>query len=894
MRRGLRAVCLALCLAGLGACSNTTEPLDPASFERPNRVALLCVEKQYVDSDVERALVPMANCTPPNEDVDEDDLAYTVRALVTQSGRGQVAGVDLDDLRAIDTRQDIPGATFVAVGEFPVAIAVPRDKPQTTYVANAGSRDISVLRTSVFMRTGVGTDYSGRVSLPGVPIDLLVTPAGDALFVTLSDSDELLRVPIQDDGALDVAGAVRVPIEGSWSKLPSTDTQAEATPTSQTYVWQCSAYAPVLPNDDTPVELAEPSADPGAPQPAGMALDESNNRLLVADKRQGIIHTLDLGRLASADLDAAVLTPIRTGVPTERVAVTPPVPKTIDANAELTQYVYAIDAQDGSVLVAEDGHAIHVGVAPGKRTDRLELGASGYVTGTATAVSIAALDIAYDPANPWADWPADGELPDVTDSKYCLDSSHEERSAARLRGVFLAVGLSDGTVRIVDVHDNELLHCRDRNVDACDPSVLPSSRTNGFDPVPVVRHRARINYTYASDEAGSVPRLAPWVSPRFSDSSAQLSSTGRGTQQPGGLACVQCGEDQTASFPILDDPNTYTAGDDVAGTLATLADCSAGEARVCSLADPTVESQDWSAMYQAPIPGTAGGRARVSDQADVIEVDDVDFCAAGVLGYLDDNVGLNCNGSTAESQCDQFGDQLQFTGELPTDELLAATGRAPLGDKRSACEALIAARDDDDIPIAFRIRRAYQNKLEIESTRIVLLGETEAQTIASLSDVLECFGGDQLAFQVNTFGAFIVRSSESSEFVHDVQRNAEDQHCERGGGAAQQSVRLSRLRPDEVFDNGVIRFQIEQPSEGAYEPLTQLTLSSSSYRQAPKLWFDGNNTSGTATALGVLPVDMVFNPQRRTLYVVDITTRGLVPITFDPMPAALSVYSVVR
>jgi len=53
----------------------------------------------------------------------------------------------------IDSRPDIPGPTFVPVGEVPVAVVVAPDYPHMTYVANAGSRDISVVHTASFLQT---------------------------------------------------------------------------------------------------------------------------------------------------------------------------------------------------------------------------------------------------------------------------------------------------------------------------------------------------------------------------------------------------------------------------------------------------------------------------------------------------------------------------------------------------------------------------------------------------------------------------------------------------------------------------------------------------------------------------------------------------------------------
>ena len=51
----------------------------------------------------------------------------------------------------LDSRRDIPGFSFVPVGETPMAIAVPARHPEWTFVANFGSRDIRILTTAALV-----------------------------------------------------------------------------------------------------------------------------------------------------------------------------------------------------------------------------------------------------------------------------------------------------------------------------------------------------------------------------------------------------------------------------------------------------------------------------------------------------------------------------------------------------------------------------------------------------------------------------------------------------------------------------------------------------------------------------------------------------------------------
>jgi hypothetical protein len=106
-------------------------------------------------------------------------------------------------------------------------------------------------------------------------------------------------------------------------------------------------------------------------------------------------------------------------------------------------------------------------------------------------------------------------------------------------------------------------------------------------------------------------------------------------------------------------------------------------------------------------------------------------------------------------------------------------------------------------------------------------------------------------------------------------------------------AKKSRVRPGQIFNNGLVKFMPGLSSDGSqYVPLTQLAINS--INRAVKLGFDGNDLATGYLLRGVMPVDLRFSPENDTLYMVDITGRGLVPITFDPMPAQLSVYNAVQ
>lgn len=902
MKSRLNPRLAALVLCAAAGCTQNTPPPEPASFARPTRVAFACVDKSRAVDDSDY-LVSMAHCdsrtisaiTMP---VDAGTANYALHALVSQSSRGEVAAVDVVARHVIDNRPDIPGPTFLPAGEVPVAIAVAPDYPHTTYVANAGSRDISVLRTAALFKVqGAESFMKQRVPLqasaadaPAVPFDMLVSPDQDALFVSAADAGWIVRIPIkrcadksdtcEDAGMLDTGAIQRIALEDSWAKLPAEAFEAQPT-LDEPYRFTCPQSTPLLPTRDAAISLPARSSDVGKPQPTGLALDafceagSCTRRLLVADRQQPIVHAIDLDRLAAGDAAGAVLTPILTGAPTDRVSVTPRVPVDLEGSGE-TQFVYAIDARDGSVLVAQDGRVRNVSVNPSQRADRLDLGVA-QASGAPVAISLSVLTPDYDVLGSAEQWVNASTTPPATDDpRLCVDPDHGSRTVRRLRGVFLAVGATDGTVRVFTVHDMELKACRDlecnvANVASYNPFVA------GYDPYPVVRNRARIALDYNTSNTQESQPLHPTVSPVINVEGSLVGVNADGTTndtRAAGLDCVPCSANQVVSFPAPDVSLAATdAGMSDAGT--TLGACPAGEGRVCSLADPFVEPLSWGAAYEGVIPGTRGGRGRFLGPDDdgnasgTLEfVGETPFCAAGVLG--NDVLG----------QKPEAGDQLLITSVLPSDKLREQTGAGALSPVESdLCNALITARDSDKGAIAFGIRAAYGDRLQLDTT---LVKWSSKQPAADWEDVRRCFAGQPLMYQVHSRGSFIVQSSGTLGFQHRVIEDPSTHHCQNDPAADARHV--GRARPGEAFDNGLIAFK---PSRGNFDPLVLLQLSSIS--NTPKLILNAADVGGTSLLRGVMPVDVRYNPGDQSLYVVDITLRGLLPVSLDPMPTIQSV-----
>jgi len=875
------------------ACSDTTPPPEPISFQRANRVAFVCVDlRKKLGTDA--ALAPMSSCNP---DPSGKDTGYGLHALVLQSSRGEIAAVDVRAWRVLDSRLDIPGKTFAPAGPVPMAIATAPDHPRVLYVANSGSREITVLRTAATMVLSTIEPVTLQhvpLQLPEAeglaePYDMTIAPDQDALFVTSRSAGWLVRIPIQRveceadaescaDGWLDPAGIVRIPLEESWAKLPTEALDPNAgTSGEEPYRYTCETTPPLLSAPSAPLRLPAQDEDVGEPEPAGMAVDAfcdaggCTRRLLIADARQPIVHAVDLDVLASGEPTGAILTPILTGAPTERVAVTPRVPVDLESDAD-TQYVYAIDARDGSVIVTQDGRPRNVGVDPSARADRLNLGPT-VSTASIVAISLAVLTPHFDVRGPASQWVSrvDGQ-PSNDAPLECVDNARQVRRSERLRGVYLAVGATDGTVRIINVHDMELRECRSCTVGE---TASFSPYAAGYDPLPVVRNHARL-LTYGASDLNATPVLAPEVLPQFSVEGAAIGVRSDGTTNDtrvAGLDCISCGENQAVSFP-LDDAAADSGGTTTDGGMPDeSATCSSGQGRICSMADPFVEPRNWQAVYEGPIPGTLGGRGRFiprsspDNQTGALEfAGDVAFCGAGVLG--DDQL--------------ETGDQLVITAPLPSDALREELGQELTQAERELCTTLVDARTANDNLIAFGIRRAFADRVQVTPDLA-----TPRAARATWEQVLKCFAGQPLTFQVHTRESFVVRDLGTLGFRHRVITQADSGACVID--ETQDATRTSRAPKGVPFNNGLIAFQ---PRAGNFAPLTVLTLAAAS--NSPKLLVRAADSTGTSGWQGVMPIDIRYSPTDQRLYAVDSTVRGLMRISLNPVSAGVSVADTIQ
>jgi hypothetical protein len=917
-------------------CNSQRPPPVPARFEQPNAVDFVCTKAGLV--------VPLGECKL--NFTDEDD--YVPYAVVTQHSRGEIAVVDLEAHKVIDSRRDIPGYTFTAVGELPIAVVIPPRHPDFTYVADFGSRDIRVLKTSTLvlpLTTTLGeapevqivplsvTTAQGSTAL--APTQMALAPDENALIVAVPEQGNVLWFPLERcaagaakgcvDGRIDVANMTTIKLDASAGLV-----QPVTGPAPRNEYERLCDYERPEPPPAKPIELA-PDAFAHAPRPSGFAIDsfcfgnsKCPRRLLVSDEAQPIIHVIDVDKVQPGVHGSdALLPPIVTGVPTRGVTVTPRVPKKID-NDQATQYVYAIDATDGSVLVTENGHVLTLDGPPAQRPDRIQFDQQLSV-GAPAATTLTMLTPHYhtdEPVGQWVD-PNTAAQPDATK---CLDPDHELENPARLRGVFLAVAMTDGTVRIVDVHDMELHKATLKGMTDKDGNpIMGSCRQCPTNPIPaVIRHHERLASNFIVDPGEDLPTLTPSVV-TFEFEAEGLPFPVRddgssGSPDATGLTCFKCNSAFTRVFPQTEASTTATssgtggtgttssgtgtggtgtttvASEDDAGVAEGEGEgaCVAPEALLCAPNDPwTLSQEGWVATYEGHLPATTGGDGRFLDPDPSIDrpvpelAGSVDFCAAGVIG--EDIFPQVYTGEDCDAPFDMMhppSDQVVITASIPSDDLLEKYFDVKNGKptteqaiKIKTCSDARAAIDDDPtLTFAFKVRRAYRDRLMIGAELLQPIG-----ALRNYQQLRDCLGATPMTFDVRARNAFVLIGSQHG-FQHRITADSSGR-CVVDHQA--DPLQRARVRLGCTFRNQSIEWHAlkPRPEERVQEPPAGLQLSIQVLTPAVKLQVNAGSVGfGGAT---VVPTQLRYNWVDEQLYLVDISDRGLVPITLDPVPAAV-------
>ncbi len=650
----------ALALVAIGCSSNTREVV-PRSFDRPGEVTFACFD------DGSKLPVPLDNCTFP-----EADEQHSLHALVTQTSRGEVAAVDLKVNRVLDSDRRIPGYTFVRVGEIPSAIVVPRADPRYTYVAANGSQEIYAVPTARFRPDAPATaETEQRIALEAAPSALVLSPAEDALFAALPEAGVIVRLPIGPDGRL--GDPERVELD---TAIP--DPVAIAEPPAE-YCKSCPSGCSALMQVPAGYEPRDPIAMGDEPAPIAFAIDPIAGRLLVADAALPVVHVIDLAT-------GSEIEPIVTSVPTTALALTPEVPDLVYDATAMVRYLYAIDATDGSVIAIDYPSGA---VLPVDAQDYLRANDRIGFPAPARAIEIAT------PRFPEGD---------VCELGVGLAGT---AGPLQLRGVFLTVALTDGSVRIVDVYDLDA-NCRGGDRE-CSGGNLEDAVAH------VRRHHPRIG-AFVRGPVGltGVPTLiANGVTFRLTND-----GTTSDALAPDMLPLEGCPQSMVQAFP---DPQD-------------------GPPVVCTRGDPwsAIEEQ-WTVEFEGSILGATGGRGRFELSPDgPAFAGEIPFCGRGVLGADDvPDAGVESGNQ---------GDLLVITSDLPTSTK-----------DDSGCARFVNTESVLRDPIDFPILRAFDGRLVIgRSTRG---GST-------IEEVAYCFP-ELVEYEIHVQGAYAVTGGRSG-FLHRV------------------------------------------------------------------------------------------------------------------------------
>lgn len=128
----------------LGACSQTPTSVPQRTFDRAQKVDVVCMQVLEQDPNDATSLLtlrpprplPQENCTPVPTNVDGSLFLNQLYAVVTQTSRGEVAVVNLSAGVIEDTQKAIPSINFIPVGAIPTDVATTPDG-QMVFVASA-------------------------------------------------------------------------------------------------------------------------------------------------------------------------------------------------------------------------------------------------------------------------------------------------------------------------------------------------------------------------------------------------------------------------------------------------------------------------------------------------------------------------------------------------------------------------------------------------------------------------------------------------------------------------------------------------------------------------------------------------------------------------------------
>jgi len=889
-------ISLAACALLVSSCRSGANNIVLSSLKRSAKLQFLCADIEVISGNqfIVNALLPLALCDGESNLDPQIDPQFL--GAVTQIESGEVAVVNFTRGIIANTSPTIPGVTAVTVDEQPTGIQISPFQPDYTFLTSFSAKSLQAIPTKALVQGSTDLPTPEPQRFDAGPTDLAlhesvlitnddgqVTGAETSvdyryLYVAIPELGALAQVEVTTDettGALTLGEPILLPLDivgcpvtqipppasdgNDYNRICPQDLIDPNNPDSRviktvTTTRPCFEGPTAGPR---PVALTiDRGVEQGAASQSGSG-DDSDDVLLVADANQPLIHRFALGPDGATRLD-----PIITGTPTSEIDVTPLVPASSagDDQAATQRYLYAVSAIDSSLLVVnytedpagtpeEDqtfGAVLPVLAGVSARAneenvesrDRVRFAFSNV---RAIEVVTPSYELEDDPNGPGMQVP----LADICESA-------EGQSANNMRGVFLAVSLSDGTMFFLDIYDLNA-PCRGGTCSPLDsgPDRLASIR----------RHRERFRFTPST---ATVVTIDGSPSFQFNSAPGRLDETTGAAQSSGGpgLVFINCPPETS-----IDTEGMTRVGSSMINVFGAPSGGSTADGLICASSQVWSSfSQGWDARWQGLIPNSEGGLGLFADenldgteQGNWFQAGDVPFCRVGVLGPQPADAAL------VESY---VGDRLVITGELP-----------PSTRDDTDCEDFQDLMDDlDERQVWFPILRAFNNELEI--------GESTNPNRYTLAEVRACFP-EFTQYQIHTQQAYTVTGTasgfinrvipgENEECVLDPSRPV-DLPTDDDEFVDVDTYLSGRAFASKQYINPLVSFEISPFPPDAGDPIPNATvLNFSISNQFGRLALD------TSAGLISLPASMLFAPQQDQLYFVDLEA-GIRSIVFSPL-----------
>ena len=882
-----RFLAVASCALVLGSCKGSANNVVLSSLDRSDKIQLLCADLELITGNLFdlRQVLPIDLCSTETTFAPEVEAQFL--GAVTQTQTGEVAVVSFTRSAILDTNRTVPGVTALRVGEQPTGIQISPFEPSYTYVSSFSPKSVQAIPTEAVI-TGESALPTQQVRFEFGPTDLAlhelasvgevtrdeedrVTGAtGDIgyrfLYAAIPELGQIAQIPVitttGPDGMSNIHESLGTPQFLSLGTYDCTSVTPVPSPASTE-----DDYHRICPEDFESregrfiktVETTETCADgpESGPSPVALAIDRgveedpADDVLLVADANQPVIH-----RFSLAVNGATAIEPIVTGTPTTAVDVTPSVPATSDPDdrAATERYLYAVSATDSSVFAVdytEDpagtpddekkfGAVLPVLSGISSRANEENLESRNRVRSAfANVRSIEVIAPFYN-----LEMDSDTGAASVPEEDICTSSDGDAfalaQNASNMRGVFLAVSLSNGTMFFLDIYD---LNAPCRGGEGAIACSLAETGSDRF--ASIRRNRRRFGFTPSTFIAiDGTPSL------QFNTAPGKLDeTTGDPLNSDGpGLEFISCPPSMFDVFGVGVGP-------------------SIDDALICASSQVWSSfTQRWDARWEGLIPQSEGGLGLFSDES--FDGDpgnwflggDVPLCRVGVLG---EQQGPEIDSDLSIDLVDSYGgDRVLIVGDLPPN-----TRDDP------GCEQFEELRDDiDDFPVWFPIIRAFNDQLEI--------GPSPNPNRYTLDEVRFCFN-QFTEYQIHTRSAYTVTGT-TSGFIHRVIPDATTGECilddDRPVELADVDTFLTgRAFEDTQFINPLVSFQI-----GPFPPDTSVTDSTVALLNFNILNQFGVEVLDTSTARRSLPASMLFSEQQDQLFFVDFAT-GVRRIVFSPL-----------